>query len=222
MKNLQTILPTRVFKAIGDKKIRKIDLGRSGVSVFKIENYGYLKIGSGSDCLTDEKNRCLWLENRAVAPKVIDFGRCLCHDETVPLREFLLISEVKGLPLCDESFLCDPCRLVSLIGEAMATFHAIDASDCPFIAEGCSENFENIKNPLLCHGDFCLPNILYDGTTLGFVDLGGMGKGDAWLDYAWALWSLDYNLKTDAFRPLLLKTLNIEFDLNQYQFYTSL
>lgn len=221
MYGLSEILPHRVATLLQNRKVRRVELGRSGFEVFHLENYGYLKVGSDIKCLTDEKNRCLWLENRVVAPQVVDFGTCSREDENRSSRGFLLTTEVKGLPLCDESLLRDPRRLVSLIAEAMATFHAIDASSCPFIAEGCVGISDSIQNPLLCHGDFCLPNILFDGKTLGFVDLGGMGKGDAWLDYAWALWSLDYNLKTDAFRESLLKTLGIEFNAEKYGFYTA-
>lgn len=52
----------------------------------------------------------------------------------------------------------------------------------------------------LLHGDYCLPNIILDGWRFsGFVDLGNGGVGDRHVDLFWALWSLAFNLKTNAF-----------------------
>lgn len=62
------------------------------------------------------------------------------------------------------------------------------------------------KGHLLCadtllHGDFCLPNIiLRDWKLSGFVDLDSGGVGDRHVDLFWALWTLQYNLKTDQYR----------------------
>ncbi len=219
---LQNILPQRVLKKIVGKNIQRISLGRSGFEVFHIDRYGYIKVSADADALSCEKDRCLWLENRLIAPRVLDYGKCFGKYGNTSSRAFLLTSEVMGLPLCDESFLREPRRLIEMLGEAMALFHAMDATDCPFIAEGCQDDLENALKVVLCHGDFCLPNILFDGKNFGFVDLGGMGKGDPWLDYAWCLWSLDYNLKTAVFRPYLLQTLGIEFDKEKYGIYTAM
>lgn len=221
MKELFKLLPQSITSFLNGKEIQKIDLGRSGCQVFYVKKFGFLKVSDDPDRLMSEKDRCLWLENRANAPKVLDFGQCLAEDNAMPSRAFLLTSEVKGLPLCDKSFLETPDYLIGLISEAMAAFHAIDAVDCPFLAEGCGTDFKT-DTPTLCHGDFCLPNILYDGKTLGFVDVGGMGRCEPWLDHAWALWSLDYNLKTDAYRPALLRAFGIEFDEEKYRYYTAM
>lgn len=64
----------------------------------------------------------------------------------------------------------------------------------------------NLLRPeALCHGDFCLPNILLDGWKLGsFIDLGNAGVGDRHQDIFWAIWTLEYNLHTDRLRDRLL------------------
>ena len=48
--------------------------------------------------------------------------------------------------------------------------------------------------PVLSHGDFCLPNIFLDnGKVSGFIDLGDTGIGDKWRDIALCYRSLRWN-----------------------------
>ena len=48
--------------------------------------------------------------------------------------------------------------------------------------------------PVLSHGDFCLPNIiLNDGEVSGFIDLDDAGVGDKWRDIALCHRSLKHN-----------------------------
>lgn len=48
--------------------------------------------------------------------------------------------------------------------------------------------------PVLSHGDFCLPNIfIKDGQISGFIDLGKTGIGDKWRDIALLYRSLKHN-----------------------------
>jgi aminoglycoside phosphotransferase len=53
----------------------------------------------------------------------------------------------------------------------------------------------------------------------GFIDLGDSGIGDPWRDYAWCIWSLEYNLKSDAYTGLLIEKLGIEFDKEKFDRY---
>jgi len=58
-----------------------------------------------------------------------------------------------------------------------------------------------LNSDTLLHGDYCLPNVILDEWDFGgFVDVGGGGVGDRHADIFWGLWSLAFNLKTDAYR----------------------
>jgi len=57
----------------------------------------------------------------------------------------------------------------------------------------------------LLHGDYCLPNILLDDWQFsGFIDLDAGGVGDRHVDLFWAIWSIEFNLKTDKYRDRFL------------------
>ena len=52
-----------------------------------------------------------------------------------------------------------------------------------------------LKNDVLIHGDYCLPNImLQDWKFTGFIDLGQAGVGDRHIDLFWGEWSIGFNL----------------------------
>ncbi len=65
------------------------------------------------------------------------------------------------------------------------------------------EAVDTVKNtpcPLKCdtliHGDFCLPNLLYDDSgKITFIDFAYSGMGDKNIDIYWACWSLWFNTK---------------------------
>ncbi len=58
-----------------------------------------------------------------------------------------------------------------------------------------------LKNEVLIHGDYCLPNIMLDNWSFsGFIDLGNGGIGDRHVDLFWGAWTLMFNLGTDEYR----------------------
>ena len=57
----------------------------------------------------------------------------------------------------------------------------------------------------LIHGDACLPNFMQkNGSFCSFVDVSMGGLGDRHIDLYWAIWSLQYNLKTYAYTEVFL------------------
>lgn len=62
-----------------------------------------------------------------------------------------------------------------------------------------------LKEDTLLHGDYCLPNILLDNWQFsGFIDLGCSGVGDRHIDLFWGVWTLQFNLKTNAYADRFL------------------
>lgn len=67
------------------------------------------------------------------------------------------------------------------------------------------ENGKYLQSDTLLHGDYCLPNIMLDNWKFtGFIDLDSGGVGDRHVDLFWGIWSLWFNLKTDALRDRFL------------------
>ena len=53
-----------------------------------------------------------------------------------------------------------------------------------------------LKNEVLIHGDYCLPNrMLDDWRFAGFIDLDGAGVGDRHMDLFWGRWTIGFNLR---------------------------
>ena len=53
-----------------------------------------------------------------------------------------------------------------------------------------------LKNRVLIHGDYCLPNVMLNGWSFsGVIDLGNAGVGDRHIDLFWGQWSIGFNLQ---------------------------
>ena len=83
-------------------------------------------------------------------------------------------------------------------------------------------------DPVLSHGDYCLPNIFIDGGKIsGFIDLGDTGTGDRWRDIALCYRSLKHNFDGTYggkvypdFKPdMLFDALGIEPDREKLRYY---
>jgi len=90
------------------------------------------------------------------------------------------------------------------------------------------ENQRPSFEPVLAHGDFCLPNIfLENGQIAGFIDLGKTGVGDKWNDIALCYRSLRHNFDGtyggevyEDFEPeMLFEKLGIEPDWEKIKYY---
>ncbi len=82
--------------------------------------------------------------------------------------------------------------------------------------------------PVLSHGDLCLPNIFIEGDRIsGFIDLGACGVGDRWRDIALCYRSLRWNAEgayggkvyPDVKSQMLFAALGIEPNLEKLRYY---
>lgn len=90
------------------------------------------------------------------------------------------------------------------------------------------ENNRPSFEPVLSHGDYCLPNVfLEDGKIKGFIDLGKAGIGDKWNDIALCYRSLKHNFdgvyggkRYEGFKPeVLFEELIIEPNWEKIRYY---
>ena len=174
----------------------------------KMTSYFYKK-GFGAEVLLYESSEYDWMLSRAVRGEDCVFERHLAD----PKRLCDIIgTELRRL---HETDACD-CPVNDRMGEYISLVREnyrsgnYDTSHFPDSfgyrsADEAIRVFEDgkaeLKNEVLIHGDYCLPNIMLDNWSLsGFIDVGNGGIGDRHVDLFWGAWTLGFNLGTDAFR----------------------
>ena len=201
------MIPLIIEELIKDLEMVEItDFHRSGDLVYSIGNKYILKISEELTRLQQEFEKDTWVSNHLPSGKPIVF--IIENNKAFYLREYL-----EGENLVSPKYLNNPLKLIDLLVEGLNLIHNTKVASKEYILDD--------KYETLIHGDYCLPNILVkNGYVSGFVDLGDAGIGDPWCDYAWCIWSLEYNLKTKEYTPLLLEKLGIEFDEEKFNKYT--
>lgn len=72
---------------------------------------------------------------------------------------------------------------------------------------------------VVCHGDYCLPNVLVDNwRAVGYLDLGELGVADRWWDVAVGAWSVTWNLG-EGWEDLFYESYGVRPDLERIAFY---
>ena len=200
-------LPEVIRRRIDGLTYTTDSLGRSGDTVVLLEKQLMLKISPDKDRLAREKEKLDWLNGRIPCARPILF----CEEGDLA---YFLRTYVEGDSLTDARFLRHPALLVELLGKAISLLRALDGAHCPFSStDNAGDGF--------VHGDLCLPNILIspDNEIAGFIDLDNAGRGDPWYDYAWALWSLAYNLQTRDYGAALLARIGVPFSEEKFNRY---
>jgi kanamycin kinase len=78
---------------------------------------------------------------------------------------------------------------------------------------------EGEQDLVVCHGDYCAPNVLLDGAEVaGYVDLGEVGVAERWRDLAVATWSITWNLGP-GYEGLFLDRYGVDLDPRRRDFY---
>lgn len=179
------------------------DWGRSGAEVLRADGC-FLKI-AGRGKLERAAVLQEYFHQKGLSAPLEAFGQ----DAE---RDYLLVREVKGRSGIE--ILDRPEWLADRLGETLRALHGLDAGDCPItdvneqaialyrreVGREYAGDISVLKKDALVHGDCCLPNVFFsENGFCGFIDLGEGGLGDRHFDLYWAMWSLGYNLKTDAY-----------------------
>ena len=178
-----------------NKKLIK-DFHVSGDEVYNIDDTYILKISSNIEMLKHEKEYNDLLINKLPVCESVAF-------EIIDNKAYYLKKYIKGKNLCDSSILSNPDKLIDILVNIANMIHKI----------------KNDSNESLIHGDLCLQNILVNENSeiVGIIDLAHTTfSNELWYDYAWMIWSLQYNLKTNKYTKQLLDRLNIEFNIEKY------
>ena len=183
----------------------KDNIGRSDDTTYIFENKYILKVSKDSQRLLREKEKIDWISNYIKGPKSL----IIIKNDTYNyyLRECL-----NGESLISKRFIQNPILLIDILCKIIKILRNLDNIECPF------KSSESEGNDFV-HGDLCLPNIFVNEKNefIGFIDVENAGKGDKWYDYAWLLWSFEYNLKTNKYNQMLLNKLNINMDMDKYK-----
>ena len=173
----------------------------------------FFKKGLGAHILELEQNEYDWMLSKRVVGEDCTHS-CYLGD---PKRLAELIGvELRRLHETDAS----DCPVRDRMGEYISLVEAnyttgnYDSSHFPDSfgyrsADEAINVFNNgkkeLKNEVLIHGDYCLPNIMLDNWSLsGFIDVGNGGIGDRHVDIFWGAWTLGFNLGTDQYRERFL------------------
>ena len=180
---------------------------RSGDIVYKIGNKYILKISENVERLKREKEANDFMMDKIPVSQTVAFAR-------KGSKSYYLKTQLRGNTLASKPYLSNPIKLAKLLADAMKMIHSVDTSHCNIKSQDSEGN-------CFIHGDFCLPNILVRyNKVMGFIDTEASGIGDPWMDYAWCIWSFEYNLGTKQYTPLLLDALGIEFNQEKFDYYT--
>jgi kanamycin kinase len=171
-------------------------------SVFRLvggwERDMYLKVlgvhDDGYNSLRDEAMRLEWLGSRLPVPKIIASGSRGAY-------EFLLTVSVSGVPAHDRSGGWSRQEVAAQMGQALKAFHSVPIVDCPFRHPVVGPTSD--EDEVLVHGDYCLPNVLFDVDGCHYLDVGEAGVGDRYIDIVAGIWSLRYNYGKGSVRNLL-------------------
>ena len=105
--------------------------------------------------------------------------------------DWMVTRAVPGEDCIHPMYLEDPKKLSETLGNLLRILHNTDCTGCPIVLPHLEKD-----EPVLIHGDYCLPNVMLDNWRFsGFIDVGSGGIGDRHIDLYWGCWSIQYNLK---------------------------
>ncbi|SCC39135.1 aminoglycoside 3'-phosphotransferase [Arthrobacter sp. NIO-1057] len=228
-------IPIRVREAAEGSKIEGIWLNALGGLTYEIRTGGntcFAKFSPGNPPekeadLLMEAQRMQWAEEFINVPVVLS---CEQFEE----GQLMLTAALHGHSAVSELGKGNPERSAYALGHGLRQLHdLLPVDSCPFSWDLTSrvsglprdQQSELLSDapsvdPVVCHGDACLPNTLLDakGDFLGHVDMGNLGVADRWADLAIAAWSTEWNYGA-GYEELVYAGYGIDPDQKKIEFY---
>lgn len=197
-------LPEKINALIADEKYSIDEIGMSESSVLLFHDK-VLKIQRYCKEVENEHRIMLWLNGKLPVPKEYAY-------EVRDDKAYLLMSKCGGVMACADEYMQNPAIQTKLLAALLQWLY----------------DNQPKEEPVLSHGDFCLPNIFGTGTQItGYIDLGMTGTADRWCDIAICYRSLSHNytgrygnkVYSGYDDMLLFKELGIEPDWEKIRYY---
>lgn len=183
----------------------RVTIGLSGAVVSRRNGVYRKESDDPAHDLVGEGERLAWLRAHGIpAAEVLDCRPGL-----------LVTAELPGRSAAEEWPAAARGRIVDGLADLARALHALPAADCPYdrrlavtvpeaLATATGPDRAELaatrpadEDPVVCHGDLCVPNVLFDPDTYaltGVVDVGRLGVADRWVDLAIATRSLTNDL----------------------------
>ena len=197
-------LPEKINALIADEKYSIDEIGMSESSVLLFHDK-VLKIQRYCKEVENEHRIMLWLNGKLPVPKEYAY-------EVRDDKAYLLMSKCGGVMACADEYMQNPAIQTKLLAALLQWLY----------------DNQPKEEPVLSHGDFCLPNIFGTGTQItGYIDLGMTGTADRWCDIAICYRSLSHNytgrygnkVYSGYDDMLLFKELGIDPDWEKIRYY---
>jgi aminoglycoside phosphotransferase len=125
VESLRDQLPRDLRELTKGAPCEEVLIGWSGVRVFHIPGCGYLKIASDHLDLRPERDRLVWLRGQLPVPELLYYAE-------PGAQQWMLMSEIPGLPSFHEALSDRAEQVVTLLAEGLRMIHSLDITGCPF------------------------------------------------------------------------------------------
>ncbi len=198
----------------------------SGAAVYRLSNGYYLKIahagalqqevnltrlmnqlgyGANVNCYITTKKDYLMTEEvpGKDGTNFLDYPKELCQRYAQALRTFHQQSIV-GFPISQKMLEYHNCDVNRLSFDTLLCWKYSEIHDSASAKSLLKQKGHLLKADCLIHGDACLTNVMINQDSVNFIDMSMSGYGNRHIDLYWALWSLEFNLGTDAYTDFFL------------------
>jgi kanamycin kinase len=234
---------TLAYRLVPDVTTWRLARSDGSVRFAKVDTAG------GFPTLADEADRMVWASAYLPVPAVVAMeqrdGVSVLITEALPGRDATDPAWRNDLPGLVRAFGVGLSAFHSAVGEQQSPFRFdlvaafahvhrrmasgtldpscwhpehrhLSATDAMMLLEETAPSTEDL---VVCHGDYCPPNVLLTGGRVtGYVDLGELGVADRWWDIAIGGWSTGWNFGTEL-EALFYDSYGIAPDRRRIAFY---